>query len=1303
MDVPYLDPAVAVAMSPESVNLSPSTLTNIRSKSRGGSARIRVRIGSVGAGNGSVSSSLSRPSSSNNSHVELLRKKIAGHNEYFVNNFLGGVGGGSRPMTAPAVEGAHSGGSIGSLESFDLISLSEKARMGDVGGAGAGGGMKRVRSANPRSPSPTRLNPPVGLQNLSRPNSIISNSGRNKMKMMAATTASSHNFTVPLEGGVSLEGAGSRHRFSGKRKELFDTSNPRYDSFVDKAQKVWKDAVASAAYATGNNPSVDDWAPNKLRTAAACEVLLNVTEVLGRFGGFMDPVTKEVIRSIYSDHAGILENPRMTRMSLQGGTLNADLVRTLSDQNRDLRDEMNMHSSGVQFSEMLKKRNAGIFKVFHRSKLVIRDIIFNAWAKYIKERRQQLKNFRTRKLAKIFNHWAYNAKYLKLVSDDPAREFKRKWQEVESENHWLVEERDRLMEELELVLMQKGETSHEVAALYHILEERNSANPAHFHNPAKVNHSPANKTAGGHGRRATLQLKSSPQIEERRLSKVPAHLDIAHADHKDEIEKHVQEKIRHMKETGLLHDMEEQIQIERDMVRKKVQRSRVDSAEKPMAARIIEKDERIQQLEAQYHKASELLQKSENEIIRLTKENEEKTDEIKELEDELCILVPARRELRNTTTRAAVNRALADSWYDKACQTPDVWEWDHKMSSAERREQEAKDQEEQRVALANDLLSKNKSAAKQSTVEGADAERRRRSTIRREARLSLLTKQALDSEPGHRRASGRKRVVSEDDIAKVANKLSEVVFAHPLKNLQSFKRSLGCDMLLSLAGVPNVTTPAMSMSTAEDICLQSWREKLEADQQVAMNNALSKEQKGRTQISKLPPLPEVVLEYLVKEYQYRSIAMKMFRSFLWACSEYRKKSVKLKLMWTLLNLDQGKNGGRGVATTMSPNSASRSLTKMADVSGQRKGARYSKLLKGKLLVGETGQEQIQEDITVYDAAKVQFFCNFLNHFFLEPVDMYDCLTMNDDTGHVLVKKSCEQALEEAFTFLRERRRDKYNKLVSDLADLPSFPMKVHNGRGVKFDDVITLFMGAFPMEREASGSSAKEIRAYKSRMRIKTLFKEAKCGITAFKLKQITLLMAAFGRYDKMKNRKDTRGLYTFKDFKDLLKLGVGVDLNVWGIDDMGERKALALFNAWHDKMETEVGWEEYLEEHGMLDSYGEDMASFRAMQKDVKEHKWKNDFRSEADKRKSVVVHHESIQDLEHKKQSWHKHHKLASDVKNTFFKLSHGNNQEKAFAEKLEVSRGAWAAKVSFAKTLYSHDIYVSNDSVFVDTEKE
>lgn len=275
--------------------------------------------------------------------------------------------------------------------------------------------------------------------------------------------------------------------YSQSKVDPIDFSNPRYNTFAVKAERVWAIAVTSAAYATGNNPHVNEWFPSKLRTAAACEILLNVTQVLERFKGFMVPVTEELIRNIYSDHGAILENPRMTRMALQSGTPNFDLVTTLSEQNRDLRDEMNMHSSGVQFSEMLKKRNAGIFKVFHRSKLVIRDIIFNAWAKYIKDRRSQLKNFRTRKLAKIFNHWAYNAKYLKFMTDDPAREFKRKWQEVENENHWLVSEKDRLLEELELCLMQKGESSQEVAALYHILEERNAAMPTHFHNHTSDN------------------------------------------------------------------------------------------------------------------------------------------------------------------------------------------------------------------------------------------------------------------------------------------------------------------------------------------------------------------------------------------------------------------------------------------------------------------------------------------------------------------------------------------------------------------------------------------------------------------------------------------------------------------------------------------------------------------------------------------------------------------------------------------------------------------------------------------------
>jgi hypothetical protein len=121
------------------------------------------------------------------------------------------------------------------------------------------------------------------------------------MKMMAATTASSHNFTVYAGPSVndSVGSTVSRPHFSGKNRGHFDTSNPKYNSFADKAERVWEDAVASAAYATGNNPSDDDWSPNNLRTAAACEVLLNVTEVIGRFKSFMEPITREIIRSVY--------------------------------------------------------------------------------------------------------------------------------------------------------------------------------------------------------------------------------------------------------------------------------------------------------------------------------------------------------------------------------------------------------------------------------------------------------------------------------------------------------------------------------------------------------------------------------------------------------------------------------------------------------------------------------------------------------------------------------------------------------------------------------------------------------------------------------------------------------------------------------------------------------------------------------------------------------------------------------------------------------------------------------------------
>ena len=130
---------------------------------------------------------------------------------------------------------------------------------------------------------------------------------------------------------------------------------------------------------------------------------------------------------------------------------------------------------------MLQKRTAKIFKVFHKSKLVLRDIIFKAWAKHIKSRKLQFIMFEKRKLGRIFDTWRHNVHIKKVTLEDPAFQYKKKWQTVEREKQWLEEERDRLLEELEVCLLHKGEQGQENAALYRLLEERAEAHKTHYH------------------------------------------------------------------------------------------------------------------------------------------------------------------------------------------------------------------------------------------------------------------------------------------------------------------------------------------------------------------------------------------------------------------------------------------------------------------------------------------------------------------------------------------------------------------------------------------------------------------------------------------------------------------------------------------------------------------------------------------------------------------------------------------------------------------------------------------------------
>ena len=572
-----------------------------------------------------------------------------------------------------------------------------------------------MRSANPRQPSPVRVNAPNNLAGLTDPSKHFANF--KSQFTSGKKSGSKHNFAGSygprstqgtsshvLDAQDSFVSQGSHSRFHstslasasiynhpalGYRSTLdswmssADNENSKFSSFAIKAEEVWLEATASSSYALGvdmevptDSDSESEWVPHRNKTAAACEILLNITEIFGRFKSFMKPVTQEVIRSIYDDATDILENPRMSRVQLQSGVTYQEMCKGLEKEISELREELNLQSSGVALTEMLQKRNAGIFKVFHKSKLVLRDIIFQAWAKHIRSRKKQYIMFERRKLGKLFDRWRSNIK-LKLISDDDAAfKFKKKWQAVEKEKNWLEEERDRLLEELDICLMRKGEQGQEVAALYRLLEERADSHKTHYHDDSsELNDLLSNNPAAA--------LASTPSGGAGYLKTVVKH------------------KVNHMKENGLLHDIDEQIKVEHEVVKdairrrtvsEEIQESGLSGGSGKIAKKILsEKGAKIVQLEEKLHNATELLQKVENEIIKLTKENTEK-DQI------IAALTPKSKSRRVSNPAADLLRDIKKMEYDKECQTPEEWNFSNHLSVKERKEIEAKEREEKRAA-----------------------------------------------------------------------------------------------------------------------------------------------------------------------------------------------------------------------------------------------------------------------------------------------------------------------------------------------------------------------------------------------------------------------------------------------------------------------------------------------------------------------------------------------------------------------------------------------------------------------------
>ena len=122
--------------------------------------------------------------------------------------------------------------------------------------------------------------------------------------------------------------------------------NGHFHSFALRAESVWKEACLissqedddfNALGVTDDHEEEKDRSltkPDRRRTAAACEILLNITHIFGRFKSFLEPVTHEIIRAVFDNASQILEGGadgskiEISRDELQSSLMFFDLSKT---------------------------------------------------------------------------------------------------------------------------------------------------------------------------------------------------------------------------------------------------------------------------------------------------------------------------------------------------------------------------------------------------------------------------------------------------------------------------------------------------------------------------------------------------------------------------------------------------------------------------------------------------------------------------------------------------------------------------------------------------------------------------------------------------------------------------------------------------------------------------------------------------------------------------------------------------------------------------------------------------------------
>ena len=460
-----------------------------------------------------------------------------------------------------------------------------------------------------------------------------------------------------------------------------------------------------------------------------------------------------------------------------------------------------------------------------------------------------------------------NIRVQQQENEDPAYVYKKRWETSERERVFLSDERDRLLEELEISLMRFSEQGHEVAALYRLMEDRAASHSRAARTSMSTQHSPS--TQSGLATKVIIE-PAAAALSPTKVSKWKgAKSKFAMTGALGALRSSVQTKIALMRKDGLLEEIDSQLKEEKLRISKL--RSMRSFSKRSRSNSYIDIEgklgdngdglaEQIDNLKEKEKVNLELLRQSELEIKRLSTVIKEKNE-----------YITKKMMLHAHASPSAMGKS--NNVMAMETQTPSEWMMGGKLSNSEKKEIEAESRRERKSLLSSVAASDNSVVSAREQAVSYAHQRQRRTAHQGTTSEVLHTKEPA-RKPRETMSSRRKTLIIDAQGG------------HPLKTTELNEKSAGIEALITSAKVLAKQPPPLSRTIAEELAVLILKEKWEHD--------IDSELSGKKFIA----LPESALNSLVIKYDIRAVAMKVSRANLQLAGDAGERLEERLLLFT---------------------------------------------------------------------------------------------------------------------------------------------------------------------------------------------------------------------------------------------------------------------------------------------------------------------------------------------------------------------------------------------------------------------